>query len=120
MCVFCSQTWMEEHWADAAAEPGGDVVALETHAIRRGQRLRDRADRARLFGIVLTEHGLTLQDWEGSSYILRDAKGRGAVVANLGQVWQEAERMAGRALDPLDLDLLRVLQAKVHGRQESL
>ena len=114
----CSQTWSEEHWADSAAEPGGDVVVLEAHAARRGQRLRDRAERARLFGIVLAEHGLTLQDWEGSSYILRNAKGQTAVVPDLAQVWHEAERMAGRPLDPLDQVLLMRLRTRIHAPQD--
>ena len=114
MCVLCSQLWIEEHWADAAAEPGGEVVVLETHATRRGQRLRDRAERARLFGLVLAGHGMTLQDWEGSSYILRDANGRTAVVPDLARVWEEAETMVGGALDPLDPALLQALQSRIH------
>ena len=112
MCVLCSQLWIDDHWADAAATAAGasDLVALETHTSRRGQRLRDRAERARLFNLVLAEAGLTLQDWEGSSYILRDRKGRSAVVSDLAQVWTEAERMLGRPLDPLDPALLASLR----------
>jgi hypothetical protein len=111
VCVLCSQLRIEEHWADAATgEPGGDVVALETHAARRGQRLRDRAERARLFGLVLAARRLTLQDWEGSTYIVRDAKGQSAVAPDLAHVWAEAERMLGRPLDPLDPDLLQALR----------
>lgn len=112
MCVLCNQLWIEDHWADAAATPGaqiGDVVALETHATRRGDRLRDRAARSRFFNLVLKPRGLSLQDWEGSTYILRDAKGNTAVVSNLAQVWAEAERMTGAPLDPLDPALLRAL-----------
>lgn len=72
----------------------------------------DRAARARLFTVVLRSRGLSLQDWEGSSYILRNAKGSTAVVSNLAQVWAEAEAMSGAPLDPLDpllLDNLRAL-----------
>ena len=72
----------------------------------------DRAARARLFNVVLRGRGLSLQDWEGSSYILRDAKGRSAVVSHLAEVWAEAEAMTGAPLDPLDplfLDTLRDL-----------
>ncbi len=113
MCVLCSQLWVEDHWADAPASPaGGDVVALETHATRRGNRLRDRAERARLFGLVLARRGLSLQDWEGSSYILRDATGRTAVVSDLAQVWAEVERMTGAPIDPLDPELIRDLRER--------
>lgn len=106
---------MEDHWSDAASvsppEHGAsNIVVLETHATQRGQRLRDRAARARLFNLVLASCGLSLQDWEGSSYILRDAKGRSAVVPNLPRVWEEAERLLGRPLDPLDPDLLQAIR----------
>jgi hypothetical protein len=84
---------------------------LETHAARRGNRLRDRAARASIVNGVLLWHGLTLQDWEGSSFILRDAKGRSAVVPHLAGMWEEAERLAGQRLDPLDPDLLERLRS---------
>jgi len=115
VCVLCSQLWVEDHWADSAARSGGDasdIVSLETHATRRGQRLKDRAERSRLFNLVLSLHGLTLQDWEGSSYILRDAKGKSAVVPDLARVWEEAERMTGQPLDPLDPELIETLRAR--------
>jgi hypothetical protein len=117
MCVLCSQLWVEDHWSDVASDvldPGSTVVSLETHVARRGQRLRDRAERARLFNRVLQGIGLSLQDWEGSSYILRDAKGRAAVVSNLAQVWPEAESLVGRPLDPLDPVLLQNLRDRRH------
>jgi hypothetical protein len=50
-----------------------------------------------------------LDDWRGRVWTLRDAKGRSAVVADLGSLWGEAERLAGRPLDPLDPDLQRSL-----------
>lgn len=113
MCVLCSQLWIEDHWSDAPSAPsveGSSIVALETHATQRGQRLRDRAVRARLFNLILAHRGLSLQDWEGSRFILRGATGRCAVVPDLAQVWLEVERMTGRPLDPLDPDLLQTMQ----------
>lgn len=113
MCVLCGQLWVEDHWSDNAADGAvGDVVALETHAARRGQRLRNRAARSRLFNRILATRGLSLHDWEGSSYILRDSKGRSAVVANLAQVWQEVAAMTGSPLDPLDPHLLDLVRAQ--------
>ena len=81
---------MEDHWA----EQGG----------RRGRALR-----VSLVNRVLDHFGLHLDDWSGRVYVLRDRKGRSAVVANLGTLWTEAERLAGRPLDPLDPDLLAAL-----------
>lgn len=110
MCVLCGVLWTEDHWAEVGAEETPDradgTVVLEVHVTRRGQRLRDRDRRARMANVALRAWGLTLQDWEGSSYILRDPKGKAAVVPDLAQVWQVAETMIGRSLDPLDPDLL--------------
>ncbi|MGI9253956.1 MAG: hypothetical protein ACR2J8_09425 [Thermomicrobiales bacterium] len=113
MCVLCNQLWIEDHWSEVASEEQPDAVdgimQLEVHVQRRGQRLRDRGERARLVGIVLGAYAITLQDWEGSSYILRDPKGNSAVVHDLATVWQEAEKMIGRPLDPLDPGFLESL-----------
>ncbi len=114
MCMLCSQIWLDDHWAETtedAPAPGGPV-ALETHASRRGLRLRDRAERARLATLVLAPRGLALRDWEGSSYLLRDRKGSEIVVHDLPAAWAEAERMTGRTLDPLDPALLAALRGR--------
>ena len=116
MCVLCNQLWIEDHWTEVAAidqdDCGNDVVRLEVHVQRRGQRLRDRAERARLVGLVLRGMGITLQDWEGSSYILRDAKGKSAVVHDLATVWDEVARMTGSAPDPLDASFIASLRER--------
>ncbi len=83
MCVLCG-VLLEEHWAE---QEGG----------RRG-----RVFRGRLLNRVLRVYGLRLDDWSGRVWVLRDAKGRTAVVDNLGSLWVEAEKLAGRKLDPLD------------------
>jgi hypothetical protein len=90
MCVLCG-VLLEEHWAEGE---GG----------RRG-----RVFRARLANRVLGFYGLRLDDWGGRVWVVRDAKGRSAVVENLGSLWLEAERLAGRKLDPLDPELVASL-----------
>jgi hypothetical protein len=90
MCALCG-VLLEEHWAE---REGG----------RRGRTLR-----VALVNRVLDHFGLRLDDWSGRVYVLRDRKGRSAVVGNLGALWTEAERLAGRPLDPLDAELLRAL-----------
>jgi hypothetical protein len=89
MCALCG-VLLEDHWA----EQGG----------RRGRALR-----VGLVNRVLDHFGLHLDDWSGRVYVLRDRKGRSAVVGNLGVLWVEAERLAGRPLDPLDPELVRAL-----------
>ena len=90
MCVLCG-VLLNDHWAE---QEGG----------RRG-----RVFRGRLLNRVLAVYGLRLDDWSGRVWILRDAKGRTAVVDNLGSVWTEAEKLAGRRLDPLDPALVAAL-----------
>jgi hypothetical protein len=82
---------LNEHWAE---QEGG----------RRG-----RVFRVQLVNRVLSHFGLRLDDWGSRVYVLRDQKGRSAVVADLGSLWTEAERLAGRPLDPLDPGLVRAL-----------
>jgi hypothetical protein len=90
MCVLCG-VLLEEHWAEGE---GG----------RRG-----RVFRVRLVNRVLAFYGLRLDDWSGRVWTLRDQKGRSVVVENLGSLWSEAERLAGRKLDPLDPELVASL-----------
>jgi hypothetical protein len=58
---------------------------------------------------VLAHFGLRLSDWSGRVYLLSDRKGRSVVVSDLGVLWVEAERLAGRPLDPLDPALVAAL-----------
>ena len=105
MCVLCGALWTEEHWAEVDADgrddPPDGVIAFEVHVTRRGRRLRDRARRAELVSAIFAGYGLTFQDWEGSSFILRDAKGNSAIAPDLAGLWTEAERILGSPLDPL-------------------
>ena len=104
MCVLCGQDFVAQvHWTDRhledrarAAAPGSDPVAYQ------GDRRRDRAHRVVLTNEILRHYGLKLDDWAGSKYVIRDGKGRSEIVQDLGSLWPAAEKLAGRALDPLD------------------
>jgi len=82
---------MSEHWAE------------------EGAGRRARGFRVVLLNRVLAHYGLSLSDWAGGVYTLRDAKGRSVVVTDIGSLWSEAEKLAGRTLDPLDPELLAAL-----------
>jgi hypothetical protein len=82
---------MSSHWAE----------------VEEGRRAR--VFRVELLNRVLDHFGLRLDDWSGRVYVLRDRKGRAIVVSDLGSLWLEAERLAGRALDPLDPTLVAKL-----------
>ena len=90
MCALCG-VLLDDHWAE---QEGG----------RRG-----RTFRVGLVNRVLGHYGLTLDDWAGRVYVLRDRKGRSAIVDNLGVLWAQAAVLAGRPLDPLDPELVRSL-----------
>lgn len=86
-------------------------VLMTTHWAESGSGVRARVFRTALVNRVLGHFGLRLDDWSGSVYVLRDRKGRAEVVADLGALWQTAERMLGRPLDPLDPALVEALAA---------
>ena len=92
MCALCGAL-VTEHWSD------------------RGDVRRSRALRTRMVAEVLRGFGLTLSDWGGSAYVLADRKGRAEVVHDLSTLWLQAERLAGRPLDPLDPALVAALRA---------
>jgi hypothetical protein len=85
-------------------------ILLQSHWAEEGTGPRDRIFRVRLVNRVLAHYGLELADWGGRVYVLRDRKGRSAVVGDLGGLWSEAERLAGRPLDPLEPALVASLR----------
>ena len=85
---------------------------MKSHWAERGAGRRERLFRVELLNRVLAHFGLTLDDWSGSIYVLRDRKGQASVVEDLGTLWLAAERMAGRRLDPLDAGLVRSLRSR--------
>ncbi len=82
---------------------------MESHWAETGASRRERLLRVGLLNRVLANFGLGLSDWSGALYLLRDAKGRTAVVEDLGSLWRQAEELAGRKLDPLDPGLVTAL-----------
>ncbi len=122
MCILCGALWTEEHWAEVSADrrPVGaeGTIALEVHTANRGQRLRDRALRARFASLLLSRYGLQIQDWEGSNYILRDRKGSSVIVPDLASLWKAVEQMLGRPLDPLEPDFLDSVRQRIRNQKD--
>ena len=85
-------------------------VLLTSHWAERDSGRRERVFRVRLLNRVLAHFGLELGDWGGCVYLLRDRKGKTAVVEDLGGLWAAAEQLAGRPLDPLDPALVAALR----------
>jgi hypothetical protein len=105
MCTLCSQLLNEIHWSDRQLNP-----ELVTRGAAETSRRQDRYRRIRLVGEVLTHYRLDVaDDWGSTNYVIGNRKGKRQVVTSLAELWQAAERMAGRRLDPLDDALLEHL-----------
>jgi len=110
MCSLCGILGGNEHWADAVARPG-----VYTRNVERIDRRRERANRVAAANRVLSAYALSLSDWQGSSYVLASRTGKSEVIEDLGHLWPAAERMIGRACDPLDPDLIARVEAMRDG-----
>lgn len=97
MCSLCGILGGNEHWADAVARPG-----IYTRNAERIDRRRERANRVSAANRVLACFGLSLSDWQGSSYVVASRTGKNEMIEDLGHLWPAAEKMTGRLCDPLD------------------
>jgi hypothetical protein len=77
-------------------------------------RRRERARRVAVANRVLKHYGMTLADWQGTSFVLSTSTGRTVLVESLLHLWAAAERLLGRPCDPLDQNLVARLEAD-HG-----
>ncbi len=107
MCGLCGVLAPREHWTEAGEGPKARRVA--------GTRRRERAHQVRLANRVLAHYGLTLADWQGSSYVLSNRTGASEVIGHFGALWPAAARMAKRPCDPLDPALVGGLIAGLVG-----
>jgi hypothetical protein len=98
MCSLCGTLYSTRHWAEA---PGAGAAVDARQAW-----MRDRLRRVELLNRVLRPLALSVDDWAGTAYVLRTRTGESVLCADLAALFVEAERLAGRALDPLDAELL--------------
>lgn len=107
MCVLCGESLTHLHWTDEsrhASQTGGSDDGDHQGALRR-----ERMRRASAANTLLGFYGLKLDRTPGRDYQLSDRKGRIVLVGDLGALWPEAQRLCGRAIDPLDPDLISSL-----------
>jgi hypothetical protein len=107
MCGLCSVLGDGTHWADGLARPGEPLSASAVPWLRRQARRR----RVALGNAVLGHYGLSLADWQGTSFVLRGRTGGTEMVAGFGELWPKAERLCGEPIDPLDTALLDSIDA---------
>jgi hypothetical protein len=99
MCGLCGVLGGNSDWTDH-----GSLTAAT--ATRRALRL----ERVRAANLILAQFGLGLTDWQGAHYHLSNHTGRTEIADNLSMVWQAAERILGRACDPLDPSLIERIE----------
>jgi hypothetical protein len=105
MCALCGVLGGAEHWTAAVARPG--VFTRNTDA---ASRQRERLDRVAAANRVLKHYRMSLADWQGSAFVLSSATGKTEIVDNLAHLWTAAERLLGRPCDPLDEELIAVME----------
>jgi hypothetical protein len=90
MCASCGFPAAPGHWTDAGAATAQD-------------RMRVRLRRARLLQAVLSGYGLTAWD-DGviPGITVATRTGNHVMTADLAEFWAAAERIGGKAVDPLD------------------
>ena len=97
MCALCGLLGTDEGWSTS-------ITSSLPHRQQRFLRLA-QANR------ILSFFHLRLEDFQGVSYILSSPTGRRELVSDFGQVWLMAETLTGRAIDPLDPELLNWLSS---------
>lgn len=90
MCSACGFPAAPGHWTEAGAADARE-------------RLRARFRRAQILQFVLGAYGLTAHDGALVPGIqISTLSGDHTIARDLAEVWETAERLAGRAVDPLD------------------
>jgi hypothetical protein len=100
MCGLCGVLGVASHWTDSSG-----AAASRTHR-------HDRLVRAAQANAVLMHYGLKMDDWQGSTYLLRSQTGGTTQVDSLADLWTKAEQLSGRRCDPLDPMLLERLEGR--------
>ena len=111
MCGFCSLFGGtgRGHWSE---------VRDPADAGAPGARWRERLASVAKLNRVLARYALVVDDWQGGALFLRSRTGAGELVADLGELWPAAERLARRRCDPLDPRLLDDLSRRFEDEQE--
>ena len=95
------------HWTESQANPEVFAARATPHTHRR-----ERQQRVRIANRVLAVYGLTLSEWSGVTYLLKNRTGGTALVPDLAALWPAAESLGKCSCDPLDDALLARLESR--------
>ena len=104
MCGLCGLWGNVAHWSSASsrAVSGGAVLGLNP--------LRERSLQVQSLNRVAGLVGAQVQDWAGSSWVVRSPSGAAEIVGALPEVWQALERLGCRHVDPLASSVIERLE----------
>ena len=92
MCGVCGSLGGEEHWSSGTGRIQGESAPT---------RRAERAKRIRVINRALLPLRVTVSDWQGRLYLVAGPTGKQMVVDSLPHIWQAAQEITGRSLDPL-------------------
>jgi hypothetical protein len=102
MCGLCGTFADDTHWTDG-------VSAVQGQSAVPWLRRRARRRRVEIGNRVLTHYGLSLSDWNGAAFVLQSRTGAAEIATSLADLWPKADKLAARPLDPLEPELIRIL-----------
>lgn len=101
---------MDVHWSDFSPSYTGDQDMEVKVGSHQRDRKRNRLEKVRLVNDLFKHYHLKLEDWNGSKYVLRNAKGKSEIVNDLGALWPAVERLSNVKPNPLNPDLLKTIR----------
>ncbi|SFJ13244.1 hypothetical protein [Celeribacter neptunius] len=107
MCSLCGILGCDDHWTNAIARPG---VYSRNHDAQ--SRRTESARRIKAANAILSFRRVTLDVWQGRSYVVSSPTGASSVFEALSHLWPEAETLAGRDFDPLDEGLIAWMEER--------
>lgn len=108
MCILCGEFMGSFHWSDLNLKEKTTSIIGENSKEYKRQRLK----RVDLLNKILSFYALSVEDWQGARFILRDKKGQSELVNDLGDLWIKANKLSTKPIDILDESLLSFLQLR--------
>ncbi len=87
----------------------GERTHRSTQGVAGGTSRRQRFFRLQAINRVLSLVHYNIRDFSGTDYVLCSPTGAQTMVKEMGQMWQDMEKMHGNPLDPLDEKLIAAI-----------
>lgn len=105
MCGLCGLWGNVEHWSSTSSRAVAGGVRLGD-----ANPLRERALQVQAVNRVAAAVGVQVEDWAGTSWIVRNAFGATDIVDSLPKIWRSAEALSGKQIDPLSPAIIQRLE----------